>query len=141
MPGVQALLPRQIDAGVLLGIVSGALEAGARIKLARGELNHYFAFGGYGSDSADRGDLTQIAIDRSGRICGHPLDPTRILVVGDTRRDVKAAHAAGAVAVVVATGKYTLDELRAAGADHALPTLDSPLPGIPAAARSEEVAV
>lgn len=76
MPGVRALLPR------------------ARTKLARGELNRFFSFDGCGSDSPERGDLMRIAIDRGGRICGHPLDPAGVLVVGDTQRDVEAAHAA-----------------------------------------------
>jgi phosphoglycolate phosphatase-like HAD superfamily hydrolase len=130
MPGVEALLPRLVDAGVLLGIVSGALEAGAHIKLARARLNRFFSFGGYGSDSRDRGALTRLAIERAGRIHGHALDISDVLVVGDTPRDVEAAHIAGAVAVGVATGKYSVNDLRAAGADHVLPTLESPLPGV-----------
>jgi phosphoglycolate phosphatase len=139
MPGVQALLPQLVEAGVLLGIVSGALEAAAHIKLARGGLTRFFAFGGYGSDSRDRAELTRRAIDRAGQICGQALDRRGVLVVGDTPRDIEAAHAVGAVAVGVATGKYTLEQLRAAGADYALATLASPLPGVPellAAARS-----
>jgi phosphoglycolate phosphatase-like HAD superfamily hydrolase len=131
MPGVQALLPRLVDAGVLLGIVSGALEAAAHIKLARGGLTRFFSFGGYGSDSRNRGELTRRAIDRAGQICGHALDSRGVLVVGDTPRDVEAAHTAGAVAVGVATGKYSMEQLRAAGADHVLATLESPLPGVP----------
>lgn len=137
MPGVAALLPRLVDAGILLGLVSGALEAGAHIKLARAGLNRYFSFGGYGSDSRDRGELTRLAIERAGHIHGHALDPGHVLVVGDTPRDVEAAHAAGAVAVGVTTGKYTADELRAAGADHVLPTLEHPLPGVPDRPRPE----
>lgn len=136
MPGVEALLPRLVDAGVLLGIVSGALQAGAHIKLARAGLNRFFSFGGYGSDARDRGELTRLAIERAGRRCGHALDPANVLVVGDTPRDVEAAHAAGVEAVGVATGKYTVEELRAAGADYVLPTLESPLPGVPGASRS-----
>jgi phosphoglycolate phosphatase-like HAD superfamily hydrolase len=136
MPGVEVLLPRLVEAGVLLGIVSGALEAGVHIKLARAGLNRFFSFGGYGSDSRDRATLTRLAIERAGRICGHQMDPSGVLVVGDTPRDVQAAHAAGAVAVGVATGKYTMEELRAAGADHVLPTLESPLPGISDITRS-----
>lgn len=131
MPGVDALLPRLVEAGILLGLVSGALEGAAHTKLARGRLNRFFCFGGYGSDSRDRGALTRVAIERAGHIHGHPLDASRVLVVGDTPRDVEAAHAAGAVAVGVATGKYSLEQLRSAGADHALPTLESPLPGVP----------
>ncbi len=131
MPGVTALLPRLVDAGIMLGLVSGALEAAAHIKLARGGLNRFFSFGGYGSDSSDRGELTRMAIDRCSRLHGHPTDPTRVLVVGDTPRDIEAAHAVGAVAVGVATGKYTVEALRSAGADHVLTTLEEPLPGVP----------
>jgi phosphoglycolate phosphatase-like HAD superfamily hydrolase len=131
MPGVRALLPRLVDAGILLGIVSGALEAAAHIKLARGGLTRFFSFGGYGSDSRDRTELTRQAIDRAGQICGHVLDTRTVLVVGDTPRDVEAARAVGAVAVGVATGKYTIEQLRAAGADDALATLESPLPRVP----------
>lgn len=130
MPGVEALLPRLVEAGILLGIVSGALEGAAFIKLARGGLNRFFTFGGYGSDSRDRAMLTRLAIERAGRIHGHPLDASRLLVVGDTPRDIYAAHAAGAVAVGVATGKFTVDQLQAAGADRVLATLESPMPWV-----------
>lgn len=130
MPGVEVLLPRLIDLGMLLGIVSGALEAAAHIKLERARLNRFFSFGGYGSDSADRAELTRIAIERCGRLHGHALNPARMLAVGDTPRDVDAGRAVGAVTVGVATGKYTVQQLEAAGADFVLPTLESPLPGI-----------
>jgi len=63
-------------------------------------------------------------------IWGHALDRAQVLVVGATPRDVETADAAVAVAVGVATGKYTYDVL-AASADDALPTLESPLPGVP----------
>ncbi len=130
MPGVEVVLPRLIDRGILLGIVSGALETAAHIKLERAHLNRFFSFGGFGSDSADRGELTRLAIQRCGRLHGHALNPARVLVVGDTPRDVEAGRAAGAVTVGVATGKYTILQLEAAGADFVLPTLESPLPGI-----------
>lgn len=130
MPGVEVLLPRLIEGGMMLGIVSGALEAAAHIKLERARLNRFFSFGGYGSDSADRAELTRLAIERCGRLHGHALNPARMLVVGDTPRDAEAGRAAGAVTVGVATGKYTVQQLEAAGADFVLPTLESPLPGI-----------
>lgn len=132
MLGVALLLPRLTDAGIL-GIVSGALEAAAHIKLARGGLNRFFCIGGYGSDSSDRAELTRLAIARAGRICGHPLDTARLLVIGDTPLGIDAAHAVGAIAVGVATGKYTVEALRSAGADHVLATLEEPLPGVTAA--------
>lgn len=130
MPGVEVLLPRLIDGGLLLGIVSGALETAAHIKLERARLNRFFSFGGFGSDSADRGELTRLAIKRCGHLHGHALNPARVLVVGDTPRDVAAGRVAGAVTVGVATGKYTVPQLEAAGADFVLATLESPLPGI-----------
>ena len=49
--------------------------------------------------------------------------PNRIVVIGDTPHDVTAAHANGAFALAVATGRNGLDELAACGADVALPDL------------------
>jgi phosphoglycolate phosphatase len=93
LAGVEDLLPRLCKAGYLLGITTGAVEAPAHIKLARANLNRFFSFGGYGSDSADRGELTGRAIDRAGEILGAALDPHRVLVLGDTPNDIAAAHA------------------------------------------------
>ena len=128
LPGLPAALERLAADGLLLGITSGNVEAAAHIKLARGDLNRWFTFGGYGSDSPDRGELTRIAIERGGQVLGQPLDPATVLVVGDTPRDVAAAHAAGAVSVAVATGHFTADELATAGAEHVLASLEQPLP-------------
>ncbi len=65
-----------------------------------------FSFGGFGSDSGDRIELTRRAIERGSVLLGEPLDPRQVLVVGDTPHDVEAAHGAGAVAVGVATGHF-----------------------------------
>jgi beta-phosphoglucomutase-like phosphatase (HAD superfamily) len=62
MPGIEQLLPRLVEQGVLLGLVTGNIEAAAHIKLARAHLNHFFGFGGYGSDSADRTEVTEAAL-------------------------------------------------------------------------------
>jgi phosphoglycolate phosphatase-like HAD superfamily hydrolase len=134
LPGVKELLPRLIAAGILVGITSGAVEAATHIKLARAGLNPYFSFGGFGSDSNDRGELTRLAIRRAGVVFGAPLDPARVFVVGDTPMDISAAHAANAVGIGVATGKYTIDQLRDAGADHVLKDLTEPFPGLEATA-------
>jgi phosphoglycolate phosphatase-like HAD superfamily hydrolase len=129
LDGVEELLPRLCRDGYLLGITTGALEAAAHIKLARADLNRFFSFGGYGSDSADRGELTRKAIERGREIFGSPLDPQRVLVVGDTPKDITAAHAAQAIGVGVASGHYSEGELRAAGADYVLGSLEEDLPG------------
>ncbi|MGH3921566.1 MAG: HAD family hydrolase [Pseudonocardiaceae bacterium] len=134
LEGVEELLLSLCRNGFLLGITTGAVEAAAHIKLARAGLNRFFSFGGYGSDSADRGELTRKAIDRAGVILGSPLDPPRVLVLGDTPKDIVAAHAANAVAVGVASGHYSEADLREAGADYVLGSLTEELPGIGEAA-------
>jgi phosphoglycolate phosphatase len=129
MPGVYELLTRLCDADILLGLTTGNIEAAAHIKLERAQLNRFFGFGGYGSDATDRTDLTRRAIERAGTIHGATIEPARCDVVGDTPRDVSAAHGAGAVAVAVATGAYSIDQLIESGADHVLGDLTEPFPG------------
>jgi phosphoglycolate phosphatase-like HAD superfamily hydrolase len=120
MPGIEEILPRLAAEGVLLGIVTGNIEAAAQIKLARGDLDRYFAFGGYGSDARDRTELTRRAIERGGEARGTPLAPESTIAVGDTPRDVSAGHGAGIRVVGVATGAYSVAEQEAAGADWAI---------------------
>jgi phosphoglycolate phosphatase len=132
LDGAKELLPRLGKEGVLLGITSGAVEAAAHIKLARAGFNRYFPFGGYGSDSGDRIELTKYALQRGERLLGEALDPTQVLVVGDTPKDLDAAHGAGCVAVGVATGHYSREQLEEAGADIVLDTLRDPFPGLDA---------
>jgi phosphoglycolate phosphatase-like HAD superfamily hydrolase len=127
-PGIEALLPRLVEQGVLLGIVTGNIEAAAQIKLARGNLNRFFAFGGYGSDSRDRTELTRKALERGGTVAGGPVDPAAAIAVGDTPRDVAAGQGAGIRVAGVATGIYTVEQLREAGADWALETVEDGFP-------------
>jgi phosphoglycolate phosphatase len=138
LDGVPETLERLSQSGFLLGLTTGGVETAAHLKLARADLNHYFCFGGYGSDSSDRAELTRKAIDRAELILGEPVDRRRVLVVGDTPLDVAAAHAAGAVAVGVASGNFDENELRAAGADYVLSSLREELPGVAAAASVAE---
>jgi phosphoglycolate phosphatase len=128
MPGIEELLPRLLERGVLLGIVTGNIESAAHVKLARADLNRFFAFGGYGSDSPDRTELTRRAIERGGEASGHPLDKAATIAVGDTPRDVIAGHGAGIKVVGVATGSYGVEELTAADADWAIADVSSGFP-------------
>jgi phosphoglycolate phosphatase-like HAD superfamily hydrolase len=120
MPGVHDLLERLVAADTLLGLVTGNIEGAAHIKITRAGLQRFFLFGGYGSDSAVRSDLTRAAIARAEALSGRDIDPSEVLVVGDTPRDIEAAHGAGAIAVGVATGEYSVEQLREGGADHVL---------------------
>jgi len=128
MPGIVDLLTRLTEAGTLLGIVTGNIESAAHLKLARADLNRFFAFGGYGSDSRDRTELTKKALERGGVVVGAELDRAAAIGVGDTPRDVNACHGAGIRVVGVATGSYTVAQLREAGADWALATVESDFP-------------
>ncbi len=46
LAGVQELLPKLLNDGYLLGLVTGNLEAAAHIKLHRAQLNRFLSFGG-----------------------------------------------------------------------------------------------
>jgi phosphoglycolate phosphatase-like HAD superfamily hydrolase len=128
LPGADRCLADLGEAGVLLGLVSGAMEGAARTKLIPADLNRFFIFGAYGSDSPDRIELTDIAIEKATRLHAD-LTPDQVFVVGDTPHDVDATRAAGAVSVGVASGHYSVDELSEAGADHVLGSLTEPFPG------------
>ena len=128
LAGVVGTLQRLCRDGMLLGLTTGNIEPAAHVKLDRGGLNRFFTFGGYGSDSPHRGELTRAAIERAGRILGREVDPATVLVVGDTPRDVEAARYAGAVSVAVASGHFTTEQLAEAGADHVLGSLEEEMP-------------
>jgi phosphoglycolate phosphatase len=129
LPGADRCLAELGKAGVLLGLVSGAMEGAARTKLIPANLNRFFLFGAYGSDSPDRAELTGIAIEKARRLQTR-LTPPQVFVVGDTPRDIEATKEAGAVSVGVATGHYSVSDLTKAGADHVLASLVEPFPGI-----------
>jgi phosphoglycolate phosphatase-like HAD superfamily hydrolase len=126
LPGVVETLTKLRDAGVLLGVTTGGLEQVAHAKLARGDLNRFFTFGGYGSDSADRAELTRRGIERANAILKRTLSRAEVYVVGDTPLDVRAAHDAGATAVGVASGANSVEELK--DADYVLASLEEPFP-------------
>jgi phosphoglycolate phosphatase len=128
LPGVDALLPELIDDGYLLGLVTGNVEAAAHIKLHRARLNRFFSFGGYGSDSDDRGKLTEIALRRASLVYGEEVEHDQAFSVGDTPLDVTGAHAAGIECVGVGSHNYSADQLREAGADYAISSLEEGLP-------------
>lgn len=128
MPGIEELLPALVERGVLLGLVTGNIEAAAHIKLARARLNHFFSYGGYGSDSPDRTEVTKAALSRAKLISGDGLIASSCISVGDTPRDVTAGHGAGIKVVGAATGSYTVKQLDQAGADWALETVEAGFP-------------
>jgi phosphoglycolate phosphatase-like HAD superfamily hydrolase len=129
LPGAQEILVRLCDAGVVLGLVSGAMEGAARTKLAPGNLNRFFIFGAYGSDSPDRAELIHVAIAKAAALHGVSHQPDEVYVVGDTPLDIAAAKKSGVVAVGVASGHFSADQLVQAEADFVLASLEDPFPG------------
>jgi phosphoglycolate phosphatase len=101
-----------------LGLLTGNLEAGARIKLEPFMLNQYFPTGAFGSDDEDRNNLLPIAVKRFEQLFQKKIDIDSCIIVGDTPRDVECAHIYGAICVGVATGSYSYDDLIEAGADY-----------------------
>ncbi len=128
LAGVEELLPRLIDEGYLVGLVTGNTEAAAHIKLHRAKLNRFFSFGGYGSDSNDRGEVTRIALKRAALVFGDEVPPDQAIGVGDTPLDVKGAHAAGIECLGVGAYKFSAEQLEEAGADYAVSSFEDDLP-------------
>jgi phosphoglycolate phosphatase-like HAD superfamily hydrolase len=126
MPGAVPILERLASAqGVALGLLTGNFEVTARIKLDRFDLNRFFPFGAFASDSDDRTRLVPIAVRRAEEHLERAIDlGPQVVVVGDTPRDVECAIVHGATAVGVAASRYGADELQAAGAHHVIPTLE-----------------
>ena len=130
LPGLPGVLDVLQDAGHVIGLATGNVRDGARLKLERGGLWSRFPFGGFGDDAADRTEMVRIAARRAPR--AFAAEDT--WVIGDTPRDVSAARATGFRALAVATGGHSLDELRETCPDLAMPTLEGVAAALPTAA-------
>lgn len=113
LPGVSSLLTRLgRNASFLVGLATGNVVAGARHKLEKGKLMHYFRFGGYGCDNESRTEIVLQAMQRGRDILGNQFSG-KTIVVGDTPRDIRHGREAGARTVAVATGNFNCEQLRA----------------------------
>ena len=113
-PGIVALLERlAAEPRVTLGLLTGNLERGARLKLAPPGFNPYFGFGAFGSDSADRYELPPIAVERAYVHSGRRFEGKSVVIVGDSVHDVACGRSLGVRAVAVATGVTSPERLAA----------------------------
>jgi phosphoglycolate phosphatase len=128
LPGVVEALEALHARGAVVALCTGNVVGGARLKLARGGLERYFDWGasavcGFAADGEERERVVEAALRRASARLGRTVAPREALVIGDTPRDVSAAHALGVPVLAVATGRYGADELRATGAEHVAPSL------------------
>jgi phosphoglycolate phosphatase-like HAD superfamily hydrolase len=129
LPGVAALLEllgRRSD--VAVGLLTGNIRAGARLKLGHFGLHDHFAFGGYGDLHHCRDDVAREAVVEIERHLGARIDPRRVWVIGDTPYDIQCARAISANAVAVVTGFHDRAELAACAPDLLLDDLSDPTP-------------
>jgi phosphoglycolate phosphatase-like HAD superfamily hydrolase len=124
MPGARELLEALHDYDHLhLALLTGNYREAAAIKLQHFELWDFFEWGAFSDDHADRNQLVPIAKSRAETYDIPVAAIERVIVIGDTPHDVECARVAGATCIAVATGGYTVEQLREAGADQVLPDL------------------
>lgn len=124
--GIAEALTVAHEHGMGVGLGTGNTREGARIKLSRVGIYEKFAFGGFGSDSEDRAVLIRRGAERGAEHLGVPFADCRVVVIGDTPKDVDAARAVGAESLGVGTGGFPTHELESHGATHAFDSLASP---------------
>ena len=114
MPGVERLLTwLSTRQDVVLGIETGNLEAGARLKLERGGIERFFSVGGYGSDSTERTEIVRFAIERAQELHYDDIPRESIYVIGDAPQDIIAGRNLGVNTIAVCTGHTEPDTLLA----------------------------
>ena len=126
-PGILGILEeahRRPD--LVQGLLTGNSEKGARLKLSRYGVNHFFAFGAFADDSSVRNELGPHAQRRAHARHGEEFPSERIFIIGDTPHDVACARAIGAKAIAVATGSFSVEQLHECGADAVLSDLGHP---------------
>jgi phosphoglycolate phosphatase len=113
-PGVKELLvDLKQHPEILLGLLTGNFEEGARIKLGAHGLNNYFSFGAFGENARQRSQLPQRAVDEVKRLTGHSFSKKEIVLIGDTPNDIHCGRHLHVRVIAVATGPFTVDQLQA----------------------------
>ena len=129
LPGVMSLLARVgREPAATRGVLTGNFcETGSMKLLACGIDPSQFRVQVWGDESPhdppDRSHLPPIGIAKYQKITGKPVQPSQVTIIGDTPHDVACARAHGCRSLGVATGKFGIGELAAAGADRVVPDL------------------
>lgn len=114
LPGLPALIHRLRDeTDHTLALLTGNIARGAWIKVEHFGFEGIFGFGAFGSDHHDRNQLGPIAVQRALDHSGSHFDSKDVIIIGDTPKDIACARACDAIAVAVATGRFSATELQA----------------------------
>jgi phosphoglycolate phosphatase-like HAD superfamily hydrolase len=113
LPGVIEIAERLRSEQFALGVLTGNARAVARVKLSSAGILDYFPVGAFGDSARERHHLVQAAWDEAATHFGHTFSAAQTVLIGDTPRDIAAAHDNQAKVVAVATGRYSLADLRA----------------------------
>lgn len=118
VPGVEKFLKMLAkDKDVILGLGTGNLEEGAKIKLEPSKLASYFTVGGYGEDGQTREEMLQAAVKRAEKKFKTKLEPDQVYVIGDTHRDICAAKNCGFHSAVLTNGFGDAQKIQRAAAE------------------------
>ena len=99
---------------VVLGLLTGNVEPGARVKLSAAGIDpDRFRINAFGSDHELRPQLPAIAQRRASETLGLDIAGERVIVIGDTPADIDCGRSLGARAIGVASGHYTVEQLKA----------------------------
>jgi phosphoglycolate phosphatase len=125
MPGIISLLERLEEMPqIATGILTGNFRQATFLKLRFASLNRFtFTASAFAEDGLVRNDLVAVALQRFAGCFGQPIDMSQTIIVGDTPRDIATAQATGCRVLSVATGAYSLDQLRAFKPDAAVQDL------------------
>lgn len=126
-PGVPGVLAKMADeTGVVQSVLTGNVARNAELKLSVFGLDHFvdLEVGAYGSDHIDRNKLVPIALGRVGEKIGVEVNPEQVWIVGDSPNDLACARSGGVQCLLVATGRFGLEELLPLGADATLADLN-----------------
>ena len=119
LPGIRDLVDALEEHDeVVLALLTGNIEPGARLKLGGASLNAYFPFGAFGSDSADRNQLPPVAVQRASEHSGHRFRASDVVIIGDSIYDVRCGVPYDATTIAVASGKTAAETLRAENPTH-----------------------
>ncbi len=108
-----------------LGLLTGNVERGARMKLDHFDLNKHFELGAYGSDSASRLDLPAVAVERAKELFKIHFQPDEVVIIGDSVNDVYCAKGYNAKCIAVNTGKTSWKDLKETNPEYLFKSLSN----------------